>query len=402
MSENWVETTLGEVADWKAGGTPPATNRAFYDGGTIPWAVIGDVNNRAIESTSNTITDSGLERIGGTKKVAPVGSVLLTMYGSVGRSGIAKIPVATNQAITWGVPKLDLISSEFLFCTLSGREADFDALARGATQRNINKGMVLGFPVVLPPLATQRRIVAVIDCIDKQIAALDAERDALHRARKSLLDSLMQRKDDWERQSLGAIAEVKLGRMLSKERAAGPHQAPYVRNANVQWDGLNLNDLKSMSFPEDERIKYELKSGDILTCEGGDPGRSVLLDEDLDGIFFQKAIHRVRAIHVQPEYLFEAIVLAYENGTIDDLCTVTTIAHLTAEKFKRLQICVPPVEDQFSISKTIGSIRKQIQSLRIEHSQLQDTRSVILNALLSREIEIPESFDELLKKKVAV
>ena len=55
----WVQSTLSEVANWGSGGTPSAGNRAYY-GGTMPWAVIGDLNDGLVLKTKSSITEAGL------------------------------------------------------------------------------------------------------------------------------------------------------------------------------------------------------------------------------------------------------------------------------------------------------------------------------------------------------
>src|SRR5699024_7317796 len=112
LSAEAEETTLGKVASWSSGGTPKADNPSYY-GGDIPWAVIGDVKGRSINSTKRSITTDGLEAIGGEKKLVSPGTVLVTMYGTIGESVVTEIPLATNQAICRGIPNSQ-VSADYL------------------------------------------------------------------------------------------------------------------------------------------------------------------------------------------------------------------------------------------------------------------------------------------------
>ncbi|WP_298944595.1 restriction endonuclease subunit S [uncultured Microbacterium sp.] len=87
--------TLGDVATWRSGGTPPVSQREFYENGTVRWANIRDVQNGPIAETANRVTESGAERAGGS---CARGTVLVTMYGSIGRSALVEEPMATNRA----------------------------------------------------------------------------------------------------------------------------------------------------------------------------------------------------------------------------------------------------------------------------------------------------------------
>jgi type I restriction enzyme S subunit len=92
---------------------------------------------------------------------------------------------------------------------------------------------------------------------------------------------------------LADLSTSRLGKMLSKASKSGGPELPYVRNANVQWDALNMDDVSTMMFSGAEQDEFELKAGDVLVCEGGEAGRALVLADDLPGVFFQKAVHRV-------------------------------------------------------------------------------------------------------------
>lgn len=82
----------------------------------------------------------------------------------------------------------------------------------------------------------------------------------------------------WIWTPLGDLADVKLGKMLSpKAFAPGLHQLAYLRNENVRWFSIDTSDVKSMGFTEDEREKFRLGVGDLLVCEGGEPGRCAVV-----------------------------------------------------------------------------------------------------------------------------
>ena len=75
---------------------------------------------------------------------------------------------------------------------------------------------------------------------------------------------------------LGEIADVKLGKMLDKNKHVIGRRLPYLRNINVRWGAIHTNDLLEMHFEDDELTRYGLKTGDVLVCEGGEPGRAAV------------------------------------------------------------------------------------------------------------------------------
>ena len=178
VPSSWIATTLGEVFRWGSGGTPKRTISEYYGGG-IPWAIIGDLNDGLINDTANTITKLGLES--SSARLVPVGSVLLAMYGSIGKLGIAGTEIATNQAIAFS--QTGLVFNKYLFWYLRASRNQLITLGKGDTQSNISQTVIKRFPFLLAPLPEQHRIVAEIE---KQLTRLDASVAALERVRANL------------------------------------------------------------------------------------------------------------------------------------------------------------------------------------------------------------------------
>lgn len=189
LGEEVTDYVLGDVAEWTSGGTPKADNPAFYSG-EIPWVIIGDIRGRYVSETTRRITKAGLDAIGGDKKLVPPGAVLVTMYGTIGRSAITTVPTATNQAISRGVPNA-LVTAEYLRLWVSARESDLVKLGEGKTQQNISKAKILQFPIKVPSPDSQKRVVDIMTTVDDQIDALERELTSMAGTRAALLDSLL-------------------------------------------------------------------------------------------------------------------------------------------------------------------------------------------------------------------
>ena len=105
----------------------------------------------------------------------------------------------------------------------------------------------------------------------------------------------------WAR--LDQVANMRLGKMLDKAKNTGTSR-PYLRNTNVQWHRFELDDIKNIRLEARELEEYRLVAGDLLVCEGGEPGRcAIWRNADLE-MYFQKALHRVRPLGgVAPEFI---------------------------------------------------------------------------------------------------
>jgi len=98
LPETWIQAKMPDVIDWSSGGTPKSDKQKYYNG-DIPWLIIGDLSDTVVYSSATNITELGMKE--SSAKYVEEGSVLLAMYGSIGKLGIAGVKLTTNQAIAF-------------------------------------------------------------------------------------------------------------------------------------------------------------------------------------------------------------------------------------------------------------------------------------------------------------
>lgn len=237
--------------------------------------------------------------------------------------------------------------------------------------------------IVSPPLAEQQAIANYLDDRCSKIDEIIAEATASIEEYKELKQAVIfeavtkgldksvtmkgseilwakQIPDSWDVVKVAWLYSVELGKMLDGKRITGVRLKPYLRNADVQWNGINTNNLPEMDFTEDDDERYSVKSGDLLVCEGGDIGKSFIVPEDFPkGIYYQKALHRVRAfdgdidslkwlryiLYVMSKYSFFN-VLSGEKATIQ---------HLPGVTFNQLRFPMPKQGEKESIIKFLDN-----------------------------------------------
>jgi type I restriction enzyme S subunit len=156
----------------------------------------------------------------------------------------------------------------------------------------------------------------------------------------------------WAVSPVYARYHVQLGKMLDQSAVTGSDPAPYLRNQNIQWDRVDLNDLREMDFDPAERRKFALVVGDLLVCEGGDIGRTAMWRGELPECYFQKAVHRLRAFRPDQDegrFLLYLMFAASKLGVFVAEGNRSTILHLTAEKLRRHRLPFPPIAEQREI-----------------------------------------------------
>ena len=82
-----------------------------------------------------------------------------------------------------------------------------------------------------------------------------------------------------------------------------------------------------MPFKDDEEERYSVQYGDLVVCEGGEPGRCAIWD-NRESIKFQKALHRVRCFSgIVNRFIGFVLKLYALNGSLEKYFTGSTIKH---------------------------------------------------------------------------
>ncbi|MCI0563691.1 MAG: restriction endonuclease subunit S, partial [Nitrososphaera sp.] len=163
----WLTVRLDEIASIVGGSTPQRNREDFWDG-DIPWVTPTDLpmpgeGIAKVTETKDRITKSGLASC--STQLLPTGTVLFSSRATIGKLGIAGIPLATNQGFANFIPKA-CIDSRFLAYSLHYHTEGIAALAGKTTFKEVSRGNLKHYRIKLPPLSEQRRIVEILDQAD--------------------------------------------------------------------------------------------------------------------------------------------------------------------------------------------------------------------------------------------
>ena len=175
----WQWTRLGTVGDWGAGSTPSRGNPDLYGGG-LTWLKSGELNdNTQLRGSGETVTELAVQK--GSFRINCPGDVLIAMYGAtIGKLAILAEKAVTNQAVC-GCTPFEGVFNKYLFLFLLSQREGFYATSEGGAQPNISKAKIVGWPISLPPLAEQHRIVSKVDelmALCDRLEAARTEREA--------------------------------------------------------------------------------------------------------------------------------------------------------------------------------------------------------------------------------
>jgi type I restriction enzyme S subunit len=176
--------------------------------------------------------------------------------------------------------------------------------------------------------------------------------------------------------------------MLDQEKNRGDLM-PYLANVNVRWGEFDLRELREMRFEHDELEVFGLKFGDIVMCEGGEPGRCAIWKEQMPGMMIQKALHRIRCReNMDHAYLYHSLRHQGQSGHLATLFTGATIKHLPREKLAKVTLVVPPAGLMDLFSKHVHPVERQVGLLEAANRRAMEARDLLLPRLISGELAV--------------
>jgi len=256
----------------------------------------------------------------------------------------------------------------------------------GANLPRLDPERLRDYEVELPDLTEQRRITGQLEQADRlrrtRRYALELTDTFLPAAFLELFGDPVTNQMGWKISPFEEVAPSRLGKMLDANQQTGMHGRPYLRNENVQWERFDLTEVSVMDFDADDREEFLLSPGDLLICEGAEPGRCAIWRGQLPECYFQKALHRARPVLSKaiPEYLVHLLWSLARRGGLADYVTSATIAHLTGEKLKLMPIPVPPLP----LQQKFAALVERVERLRAVQREALRQAEHLFASLLHR------------------
>lgn len=198
IPQDWSVEPIGAVIDTLGGGTPSRGESTYWAGGTVAWYAPRDLTSAKtvfMFRSTEAISALGLSR--SAARTFPAGSVMMTSRATIGVLAIAGTQACTNQGFITCVPN-DRLSTYHLYFWLSDMRDRIEALATGATFKEISRSEFRTLPVLMPPSALEEGFATTVRPLFDAIAILEREQPLVRAARDLLLPRLISGEIDLE------------------------------------------------------------------------------------------------------------------------------------------------------------------------------------------------------------
>ncbi|HCM1417522.1 TPA: restriction endonuclease subunit S [Vibrio parahaemolyticus] len=370
---SYIEKLLdGVEVEWKplddisvkisSGGTPKTGVAEFYDG-DIPWLRTQEVNFDEIWDTGVKITEAGVDN--SSAKWIPANCVIVAMYGAtVGKIGINKIPMTTNQACANIQLDENIANYRYVFHFLLSQYEYIKSLGSGS-QTNINAGIVKKLVVPIPcpdnpekSLAIQAEIVRILDAFTAMTAELTAELNMRKKQYNYYRDQLLSFEEgEVEWKALGKIAEINTGQKPSE-----------ILDTEAEFDYINAGTTRS------GYCALSNCEGDTVTTPSRGQGGIGFVGYQNKSFWLGPLCYKIRSIDNKElinKYLF--YILQSKNQLLLGLKKEGGVPAVNKSDLAKLEVPVPSVAEQERIVEILDKF---------------DTLTTSIQEGLPREIEL--------------
>ena len=288
------------------------------------------------------------------------------------------------------------ISPKFLYRCLSSPyfQQIVNSRLNGATTPHLYQRDITEFPVVLPPLPEQQRIVGLLDEAFEGIATAKANAEKnLHNARalfESHLQSVFtQHGKGWEEKRLGEVADSistgPFGTMLHKSDYV-PDGIPLVNPMNIVDSRIVPSGKMMVNEKTRKRLSgYVLKAGDIVIGRRGELGRCALVTDREEGWLCGTGSFFVRLSDCMDGKFFVALFGSQQfKARLEGSAVGTTMSSLNHGILNDLRLPVPPIAVQRKAMAKADDLLAETQRLESIYKQKLAALDALKKSLLHR------------------
>ncbi len=352
---------LGDICMIQSGGTPSRSQLDYWNGGTIPWVKISDFDGKYLHATEERITENGIKC--SSAKLFRKGTVLYTIFATLGEVSILDIDATTNQAIAGLTILDDAVETDYLYYFLCSLKDYVNRIGRGVAQNNINLSILRNIEIPIPTHDKQKEIVQKLDSVSELIQH--------NRQQLSKLDDLVKSRFI---ELFGDLAnpmcphpqcrlvdacvepdDIKcdpFGTQLSKDE--------YQQEGVAVWEIPHINSgfaIQPTHYLTPQKAKelsaYTLEPGDIAMSRKGNVGKCGLYPAGYEIGIIHSDVLRIRVDHQRVHPCFMMHQLHYSGAIqkqIEMVSSGAVMAGINVTKLKQIVVHIPDysLQNQFS------------------------------------------------------
>ena len=356
----WEKCKLSKVCSFFSGGTPPSSNKEYYNG-NIPFIRSGELHN---DETELFITKEGLDN--SAAKMVEVGDLLLALYGATsGDIAISKIKGAINQAILCIRPKQN---KKFVESVWNKHVARLLQTYLQGGQGNLSADIVKNISFYFTNIEEQNKLARFISLLDQRIASQNKIIEKLESLIRGIRNSLLY-SDNGTPIRIGDILKERVEKttvnnqheILSSTVKGIFSQREYFSKdiASENNAGYKVIRLHDVVLSPQNLWMGNINYNDHFEVGIVSPSYKIFtIAEKYDKTFIASMLKTQRS-------LYNYMLVSEQGASI-------VRRNLNMEAFEQLVFKIPPYEKQCEIGRTMSTLRTRLaiaNATRIAYGQ---------------------------------
>jgi type I restriction enzyme, S subunit len=393
LPTGWRRARVGDICEVVRGASPrPAGDPRYFDGDFLPWITVGEVTGTGgmyLHKTATFLTRTGAR----FTRTLPAGTLLLTNSGAtLGVPKITTIEAGANDGIA-ALLNPKAATNEYLYFVLESRTDYFrDHLAPGNGQPNLNTDLIKEEQLHLPPIDEQRTLASLFKLWDIAVETTERLVAAKERACMALANTVLfgrTHRARWSVVDIGNIAQE----LSSTNAEAEADDLPVL--SCTKHDGLveSLNYFGKQVFSQDTSKYKVVRRGQFAYAtnhiEEGSIGLQDIVPAGVVSPMY--TVFKVDEDRVNAGYLYKLlkterlrqVFAAKTNASVDRRGSLRWSA------FSRIQLPLPPIDEQRRICGVLDDAKRECTLLRATADALRLQKRGLMEKLLTGKWRVP-------------
>ena len=340
---------------------------------------ISDINGKFLNRTTEYITKCGLDN--SSAKIFPKGTILYTIFATLGEVCILDIDAATNQAIAGLQITRKDVYPDYLYYHLVSKKKYVNEIGRGVAQNNINMKILRDMEIVLPPLETQKHIAEELEKVSRLI---DFRKQQLTKLDELVKARFVELFGDPVNNSKGlpelTLPELgELGRGVSKHRPRNDPKLlggeyPLIQTGEVANSELYITSYENTYSELGLKQSKMWKAGTLCITIAANIAKTAILTFDAcfpDSVVGFKANNKTNNIFIHYWFsFFQAILEAQAPESAQK--------NINLKILSELKIIVPPIEQQNEFMAFVEQTDKSKVAIQKSLDELETLKKALM------------------------
>lgn len=356
---------LKEFCDISAGGTPSRSNNEYWNNGNIPWLKISDLKNKYVNKCEEYITENALNN--SSAKLYSKGTILYTIFATIGEVAILDFDATTNQAIAGLKIKDESLHTEYLYYYLKSLKQKMINESRGVAQNNINLSILKELDIEVPSIDKQNIIIESLSKLECLIETKKSQIVSCNNLIKSqfveMFGDINMNSKNFEESKLSSYVKV-IGGYAFKSKDFKEEGIPVLRIGNINAGYFRPKDL--MFWNEDSKLEnYVIYPGDVVMSLTGtvgkdDYGNICIMRNDYEKYYLnQRNAKLILNDELDKCYITYALRIPEIKKRLTGISRGVRQANISNKDIENLVIPIPPTELQNKFAQIVEQIDKQ-------------------------------------------